>query len=107
MRGSALLELLLYVIFLPVIAVTWMFLLILLPLSYTAWRRPNKRTVCLNCESVGQLIPIDSPKGQKIITENNLEDERVMVEEDMRWYYAIAAIVVLVGILAVIYVNRP
>ena len=53
--------------------VLWLFFII--PgLIYSVWRRSSRYKICPKCKSPS-LIPTDSPRGQKIISENKPKEE--------------------------------
>lgn len=52
-----------------------LFLLLFIPwIIYVIWRQTNVTLRCKNCKSYN-IIPIDSPKGRRLLKELNIEDE--------------------------------
>lgn len=69
-RGSFLIELLLWLLFIP--AIVYSYVLFLPGLIYSAWRLSTRRRACTKCQSP-TVIPVDTPRGQQLIAEFKID----------------------------------
>lgn len=62
--GSFVMELLLWIVFLPLALCSWG-LSLLIPICYSVWRMTSRRRVCPSCQ--GRMIGVVTPRGRELV----------------------------------------